>query len=139
MASLMGKVAAALLLLLLLAGCKTGSSNQLGGAAAITSLAVGAAAASRAAGGCIAICTGETFCNPRSGLCEALPCRGKCGSGERCAQTMTDIRCVPDTMTGVESKASAASSKAPAIVPVTPPPQSGSPTIVPAAEQQPPK
>jgi len=46
----------------------------------------------------------------------------------------------PDTMIGVESKASAASSKAPAIVPVTPPnPSTGSPTIVPAAEQQPPK
>ena len=129
----------AVTLFLLFAACKTGSSNQLLGAAAISSLAVGAAAASRAAGGCIAICTGETFCNPRSGLCEALPCRGKCGSGERCAQTMTDIRCVPDTMTGVEGKASAASSKAPAIVPVTPPGPSGSPTIVPAAEQQPPK
>jgi len=130
----------AVTLFLLLAACKMGSSNQLVGAAAISSLAVGAAAASRAAGGCIAICTGETFCNPRSGLCEALPCQGKCGSGERCAQTMTDIRCVPDTMTGVESKASAATSKAPAIVPVTPPnPSTGSPTIVPAAERQPPK
>ena len=129
-----------LTLLLLLAACRTGNVSQLTGAAAISSLAIGAAAASRAAGGCIAICTGETFCNPRSGLCESLPCQGKCGSGERCAQTMTDIRCVPDTMIGVESKASAASSKAPAIVPVTPPnPSTGSPTIVPAAEQQPPK
>lgn len=130
----------AVTLFLLLAACKTGSSNRLVGAAAISSLAVGAAAASRAAGGCIAICTGERYCNPRSGLCEALPCQGKCGSGERCAQTMTDIRCVPDTMTGVESKAAAATSKAPAIVPITPPnPSTGSPTIVPAAEQQPPK
>jgi hypothetical protein len=128
-----------LTLLLLLAACRTGNVSQMTGAATMTSLAIGAAAASRAAGGCIAICTGETFCNPKSGLCESLPCQGKCGSGEHCAQTMTDIRCVPDTMTGVESKASAAS-KGPAIVPVTPPnPSTGSPTIVPAAEQQPPK
>jgi hypothetical protein len=126
------------LLILQLVSCHTGSSNTIAGAAATTSLAVGAAAASRAAGGCIAICTGETFCNPRTGLCEGLPCAGKCGAGEKCAQTLTDIRCIPEGTTGVETKASAASNnKVPAVVPVTtsPNPTTGSPTVVPAAEQ----
>src|SRR5213082_593164 len=127
-------------LLLLSTGCKTGSPNTLAGAAATTSLAIGAAAASRAAGGCIAICTGETFCNTRSGLCEAFPCSGKCGSGEHCAQTLTDIRCIPDGTTGVEAARAASSSKAPAVAPIVTAPNAttGSPTIVPAAEQNPP-
>src|SRR5919201_751825 len=119
------------------AACHTGSSNTILGAATTTGLAMGASAASRGAGGCIAICTGETFCNQRTGLCEALPCSGKCGAGEKCAQTLTDIRCVPEGTTGVETKAAAATSKVPAVVPLTPSPNptTGAPTIVPAAEQ----
>src|SRR5437868_14257826 len=89
-------------LLFLSTGCKTGSPNTLAGAAATTSLAIGAAAGSRAAGGCIAICTGETFCNPRSGLCEDFPCSGRCDSGEHCAQTLTDSRYITDGTSGFE-------------------------------------
>jgi hypothetical protein len=126
------------LLLLSAVACKTGSPNTLAGAAATTSAAVGAAVASRAAGGCIAICTGETVCNPRTGLCEALPCSGKCGAGERCAQTLTDIRCIPEGMTGVETKAAGNGNKTPAVAPIITAPNAstGGPTIVPAAEQQ---
>jgi hypothetical protein len=134
----MARPALALLLLPLLA-CKTGSSNTLAGAAATTGVAMGAAVASRAAGGCVAICTGETFCNQRTGLCDALPCSGKCGAGEKCAQTLTDIRCVPEGTPAVETRAAAAkNTKVPAVVPVTSSPNAstGSPTIVPAAEQQ---
>ncbi|HYY53295.1 MAG TPA: hypothetical protein VE755_10500 [Myxococcales bacterium] len=136
----MTRTSLALLLLPVLA-CKTGSPGTLAGAAATTGLAVGAAAASRAAGGCIAICTGESFCNAKTGLCESLPCRGKCSFGEHCAQTLTEIRCVPDGTTGVEAARAAGSSKAPAVAPIVTAPNAttGSPTIVPAAEQQPPK
>ena len=74
-------------------------------------------------------------------MCEAFPCSGKCGSGEHCAQTLTDIRCVPDGTPGVEAARRAGSSKAPAVAPIVNAPNAntGSPTIVPAAEQQPPK
>jgi hypothetical protein len=131
---------ASLLVSLALAACATGSSNTLVGAAVVTAAGLGAAAASRASGGCIAVCTNGTACNPRTGLCETLPCRGQCGAGEHCEQTFAESKCVPGAETGVTSVARSGSSKVPAVMPVgAPPSSSGPPVIVPKADEQTPK
>ena len=52
---------------------------------------VGMAAASRMLGGCIASCPPGTTCNPQTGLCDTLPCRGQCAANEICEND----RCVP--------------------------------------------
>jgi hypothetical protein len=130
-------LAAALLSVL---GCRTGQVSNLTGAITMTALAVGASAASRAAGGCIAVCTGGTACNPRTGLCEVLPCRNLCSPNEHCEQSYAGDKCMPGAQTGVESLAKGTKPNIPAVVPANvPPSSSGAPTIVPTAEQQPPK
>jgi hypothetical protein len=123
---------------LLLAGCHTGSVNTLAGASVTTGLALGASAANRAAGGCYAICTNGTSCNPRTGLCEVLPCRGRCASDEHCEETFAETKCVPGGgTTGVTSMAKGKETKIPILPPIVPD-STGPPQIVPAAEQKPP-
>jgi hypothetical protein len=132
-------IRAALISLLLAAACHTGSANTFAGAAVMTGLAAGSAVAERAAGGCIAACTNGTVCNPKSGLCEVLPCRGRCGAGEHCEQTYSGDKCVPGGGAGeVATPAKGSAMKIP-VAPAPPPPdQTGPPIIVPAAEQHPP-
>lgn len=131
---------ASLLASIALAGCITGSSNTMAGAAVMTAAGLGAAAVSRASGGCVAICTNGTACNPRTGLCETLPCRGQCGAGEHCEQTFTESKCVAGPETGVTSVAKGESTKIPVVMPVsTPPSSSGPPVVTPKAEEAPPK
>ncbi len=127
----------AILAALLLAGCHTGSANTMAGAGVMTGLALGASAASRASGGCYAVCTNGTTCNPRTGWCEALPCRGRCSPDEHCEQTFAESKCVPGGTTGVTSVAKGKEIKMP-IAPAIAPDQTGPPQVVPAAEQKPP-
>jgi len=75
---------AALLCAATLAGCHTGGTSTFVGASTMTALAMGSAVAERAAGGCIAMCTNGTVCNPQNGLCEVLPCRNQCQATEHC-------------------------------------------------------
>ena len=58
----------------------------------------------RATGGCVASCTNGTTCNPRTGFCEALPCRGLCGSEEHCENSFAESKCVPGVAAGVATK-----------------------------------
>jgi hypothetical protein len=124
----------------LLGGCTTGrlgtGSETLAGAAATSAAAVGAALAERASGNCIAICTAGTQCNRNTGLCEPMPCRGECGPNEHCEQTFSGEKCVAGGPTSVETLVKGSTPVVPAsVLPATAPPRSGSPTIVPAAEQ----
>jgi len=122
------------------AACHTGGVSTFAGATTMSALAVGSAVAERAAGGCIALCTNGTVCNPQNGLCEVLPCRNQCAAGEHCEQTFSGDKCMPGAPTGVESVANAEKNKPkiPVGVPISPTPQTGTPTVVPAAEQNPP-
>jgi hypothetical protein len=130
-------IAAAISIVLAVPACKTGSSNAVLGAATISALAIGAAVVERAAGGCIAVCTGGTVCNSATGFCERLPCEGQCKAGERCEQTATGSQCAPGGEPGVAAVAKRTETKIGIPVP-TAPPGPGSPTIVPKAEEQPP-
>jgi hypothetical protein len=124
----------------LASACYTGSANTVAGAAVMTGLAAGGAMAERASGGCIATCTNGTVCNPKTGLCEVLPCRGRCGAGEHCEQTYDGERCVPGGGAAeVATPAKGSATKIP-VAPINqaPPDHDGPPVIIPAAEQNPP-
>ena len=116
-------VARVLVTAVLLGACTTGklgSTNTLGGAAATSAAAVGAALAERAAGGCVAICTAGTACT------------------KRCAWAACE-KCVAGGPTSVETLVKGKTPVVPAFLPATAPPQNGSPTIVPTAEQAAPR
>jgi hypothetical protein len=53
--------------------------------------AIGGAAASRALGGCVASCPPGTVCNTQTGLCDRVPCGGRCAPEELC----DNDRCIP--------------------------------------------
>ncbi len=120
---------------LLLAGC----GSTLAGASVTTGAALAASAASRASGGCYALCTNGTSCNPRTGMCEVLPCRGLCAADEHCESTYAESKCLPGAPSDVSATAAGTGTpKIPVLVP-TAPAAPGSPTVVPAAEQNPPR
>ncbi|WP_437738161.1 hypothetical protein [Sorangium sp. So ce1335] len=63
----------------------SGGSNDYAGAAATLAAAAGATVAQREAYDiCYASCPIGTACNPETGLCERLPCGGKCPADRRC-------------------------------------------------------
>ena len=114
-------------------GCITGSADTLAGAGTVTAVAIGTAIAERKAGGCIAICTGDTICNPRVGLCEVRPCRNECTADQHCEETLTGAACVEGSVNSI----SAARGNRPnlPIAPAVAPSPPGSPSVVPAAER----
>jgi hypothetical protein len=59
-----------------------------------TAAAAGASAAQRTAGGCYSTCLPGTVCNPKTGLCDELPCRDRCTSEQYCDTTGPFPRCV---------------------------------------------
>jgi hypothetical protein len=63
--------------------CATGS-GAVGNAVVGSAVALGASAVSRASGDCFANCPDGTACNRATGLCDTLPCRGKCSPFEEC-------------------------------------------------------
>ena len=74
-------------------GCGA-SSATLVNAAVNTSVAAGASVARRAGGQCYTWCEEGTRCDPSSGYCVALPCRGRCRAAETCAGKGLEERCV---------------------------------------------
>jgi len=81
-------------LLLLLPGCVAASAPAIINAVSNTAIAAAASGVSRATGDCFASCPDGTSCNRATGLCEALPCRGRCATNERCELNPVE-RCVP--------------------------------------------
>lgn len=77
--------------LVLALGCSAAGAN----AVVNTAIGVGVAQARRENGECYTPCTPGNTCNPQSGLCEPLPCRGACQLNESCEFTPTGEKCVP--------------------------------------------
>lgn len=121
------------LLAILLPACAAG---VVAGAAVSTGAAVGLSAVQRKAGGCYAVCTGGTACNPRTGWCERLPCDGLCSPDQHCVASFSESSCVAGAPSDVVSSAPGSQKTIPVLQPVPFP--SGPPQIVPAAEQNPP-
>ncbi len=76
-----------------LAACSAGGAA--GPAAANAAIGVAAAAVSRSQGGCYSACPVGTACNPKTGMCDELPCRGACQPSERCDTNRLIPACVP--------------------------------------------
>ena len=122
------------LIAVVLSGC---AASTLVGASTVTAAALGTSALERKAGGCYAMCTGSTMCNPRTGLCEEKPCGGLCSADQHCEVSATKSWCAPGPPGDVAAKAPGSETKIPVLLP--PPGVSGGPPqIVPAAEQNPP-
>jgi len=83
-----------LLLLSSAAGC---AGTQALNAAVNSAIAVGVSADRRTDGECYTWCEKGTKCNPKTGMCEPLTCRGECKKGERCDDTAPVPVCVPAT------------------------------------------
>ena len=82
------------LVVALAAGCAT-SSAGVGTAVLTTAVAAGASAVSRSQGKCYAACPDGTTCNEATGLCEEIPCRGRCAPNEKCERRGAFDKCVP--------------------------------------------
>ncbi len=84
----MTRPALAVALLAAAAACRSSAPYTVPAAALNTGIALGVAGAERAHGGCYAVCTNGTVCNPRNGLCEAATadvyCEEAPGGGMRC-------------------------------------------------------
>jgi len=81
--------------LILGVGCAN-AGGAVASAAVNTAIAGGVSAARRAQGACYTDCLEGTKCNEQTGMCDPLPCRGKCRAGEHCEPTTVGERCVPD-------------------------------------------
>lgn len=123
---------------LLAAACGSTAPYTIPAAALNSAIAVGAAAAERASGGCFAVCTNGTVCNPHTGYCEAAttsPCGRGCQPGEICVEGPGGLgRCVSATPNVVVGQAGAGQTGSgspvgvsPATGTVPPPPAEASP------------
>jgi hypothetical protein len=85
-------------------GCASGGSgNGTGGVADAlvnTAIAATASGVSRANGGCYAACPPGTTCDPNTGYCVTLPCRGRCKAHEQCVENGLDGQCIAITLPG---------------------------------------
>ena len=124
-----------IVLALLLSGC---AASTLVGASTMTAAAIGSSAMQRKSGGCYAVCTSGTTCNPRTGLCERMPCDGLCTADEHCEVTAIESKCVPGSPpSDVASRAPGTQRTLP-VLPAPSPVEGGPPQVVPAAEKHPP-
>jgi hypothetical protein len=90
----------AVALLALAAGCKSGGSGDAASAVINTTIAVAASGVSRSQGGCYASCPPGTSCDPSTGYCVSLPCRGQCKAHEQCVEDGLKSRCVAIALPG---------------------------------------
>lgn len=80
-------------MLVLAVGLACRTADPMLDAAIWTALGAGAAAANRAQGGCYALCTNGTYCDPKDGFCKPLPCLGRCDVNEICDERIQ--ACLP--------------------------------------------
>src|SRR5436305_1442373 len=118
----------------LLSGC---TATTMAGASSVTAVAIGSSALQRRSGGCYAVCANGTSCNPRTGLCERMPCDGLCGADQHCEVTAIETKCAPGASSDVVATAPGKGKTLP-VLPPPPPVEGGPPRVIPAAEQHPP-
>lgn len=111
-------------------GCGSSAPYTMTSAALNSGLALGASALERSSGGCYAICTNGTVCNPKSGFCEREPAPppcppgpGGCGPFLRDSLSVEDVVQQPGSTTVKTFGVSPATGRAPP-PPGSPPPAS---------------
>jgi hypothetical protein len=83
-----------LLALLSMTGCAGAAAGAVSGAVINTAMAGTVSAVRRAQGDCYTVCNPGTSCNKSNGMCEPLPCGGKCNFDEKCESNYLGERCV---------------------------------------------
>lgn len=73
-------------------GCAA-SAAAVTNAAVSTAIAASVSGARRAQGQCYTPCNPGTFCNEKTGMCDPLPCGGKCDFDQQCMVTATGEEC----------------------------------------------
>jgi hypothetical protein len=84
----------ALAMLMFSSGCVAAAAGTVATAAINTAVGVGVSGVRRANGECFTPCNPGTACNPTTGMCDPLPCGGRCAFDEKCEQTYTGEKCV---------------------------------------------
>ncbi len=122
----MNRLVLAVAALAALGGCKSSAPYTVPAAAVNTGLALGLSAAQRAQGGCYAVCTNRTVCNPKTGLCEAptadVYCEPAPEGGTRCVPLQ-----IQRAQKQVEPQPAVGVGVSPATGSVPPPPAESSP------------
>lgn len=90
----------AVALLALPLGCQSGGSGAVASAVINSTIAVAASGLSRSQGGCYAACAPGTACDPATGYCVALPCRGQCKAHEQCVEDGIKSQCIALSLPG---------------------------------------
>jgi hypothetical protein len=90
----------AVALLVLPMGCNSGGSGAVAAAAINTTIAAAASGVSRSQGGCYAACPTGTTCDPNTGYCVTLPCRGRCKPHEQCVEDTFKSQCIAVSLPG---------------------------------------
>ncbi len=116
-------ISAVLLLASAFSACATPAASAAVSAAVVnTAVGVGVAGYERSQGRCVSTCPVGTACVPKTGLCEPLPCRGRCQANERCEQSGLIERCVPASAPDLRIETSGAKEKKSEPAPAAPPP-----------------
>jgi hypothetical protein len=90
----------AVALLALPLGCQGSGSGAVASAVINTTIAVASSGVSRSQGGCYAACAPGTTCDPTTGYCVALPCRGQCKAHEQCVEDGLKSQCIAISLPG---------------------------------------
>lgn len=83
-----------LVVMALFSGCAGAAAGAVANAAINTAVAATASGVRRANGDCFTPCNPGTSCNRATGLCDPLPCGGRCNFDEKCELTAVGDKCV---------------------------------------------
>lgn len=78
----------------MLAGCAAAAAGAVANAAINTAVAATASGVRRANGECFTPCNPGSACNRETGLCDPLPCSGRCNFDQKCESTYVGDQCV---------------------------------------------
>lgn len=82
-----------MVLLAVFTGC-AGAAPGVLNAGVNTAIAATASGVRRANGECFVPCNPGTTCNKSTGMCDPIPCAGRCGFDEKCESTYLGDKCV---------------------------------------------
>ena len=85
---------ALLALTLSLMSCAGAAAGTIVNAAVNTGLAATVSGVRRANGDCFTICNPGSACNRSTGMCDPIPCGGRCHFDEKCESTYVGDKCV---------------------------------------------
>lgn len=88
------KFTMALMSMMALSGCAGAAAGAVANAAVNTAIAATASGVRRANGECFTPCNPGTSCNHGTGMCDPLPCGGRCNFDEKCESTYVGDKCV---------------------------------------------